>query len=407
MRAYVISTGLRIAPFGDPGSEMPIGGLRLGVWQQRWLERFGFELVRVDDAAEIPSDAPRLVTRDHVLFTRRVLKSFLSRWKKAGRPPARVALPLDSTFVRLHSDLQSYERDGPHALYDLWLLPPGARLEDARPLPVIFAERVLELPVPRKITGVESWSHSVTTSVCLHIHHWLHVLQANLLSLQIRWVDEVVQHPLWTAGVLARALLLHRGRLHWRIAAAANRIGRGVDIHPTARVEASFIGDGVKIGPQALVRASIVGPRAILQERVNVSFAVIGADCFVSKHSIVYATAADEAAELCMKGMQMCLVGRRAALTARASPIDVSPGKKIRVRHGERFPELELPLLGSCYGHDTFVGADVLIGPGRELPNGLRVGPRPDRVLSRIPTEIDPEAFYAVEEGGLWDPRRK
>jgi hypothetical protein len=91
----------------------------------------------------------------------------------------------------------------------------------------------------------------------------------------------------------------------------------------------------------------------------------------------------------------------------RASPIDVSPGKKIRVRHGERFPELELPLLGSCYGHDTFVGADVLIGPGRELPNGLRVGPRPDRVLSRIPTEIDPEAFYAVEEGGLWDPRRK
>lgn len=407
MRAFIIATDTRIEPFGDPLGEISVGGVPFSEWQERLLKRFGLAPVRVSSSSEIPSDEDRIVTYDNVFFTRRVLKSFLKNWRSVGRKASRVALPKDSAFIGMFSDLQELDIDGPHALFDLWALPAGAPNDlpaDATPLPVIFKEKLVTLHMPKTITGIERWEHPVTTSICMHVRHWLHVLQANLLSIQIKWVDFVVARPLWAAYVLARGLAPGRGSYHWRVAQHANRIGKNVDIHPTARVEASFIGDGVHIGAQALVRASIIGPNSTLQERVNVTFSVVGERSFVSKHSVVYACASFEQAELCMKGMQMCMVGRRAALTARASPIDVSPGRKIRVKDGDTFPPIDLPLLGSCYGHDTFIGADVFIGPGRAIPNGVRIVPQPARVLTTIPDDLEPGRMYTVSNGTLEQP---
>lgn len=180
-----------------------------------------------------------------------------------------------------------------------------------------------------------------------------------------------------------------------------NRTGKNVDIHPTARVEGSFIGDNVRIGPQALVRGAIIGADSVLEQRVDVSYAVLGERCFVSKHSLLWSVVAFEGAELCMKGMQMCLVGRQAALTARATPLDVSPGRPIRVKDGDRAVEIDLPVLGACFGHQCFIGADVYTGPGREIPNHTRIIPDPDRVLLRVPAAVDPSRLYAVRGGTL------
>ena len=407
MRAFVIPRGLSIEPFGDSAASLPVGGVPLSEWQTRQLRRFGLEVVLVDSIADVPTDEPRIVTYDNVFFTRRVLKSLLRRWKAGGHRPSRVALPIDSTLIDTVHDLQDFDSDGPHALFDLFALPAGASNDlrtVAEPLPVIFKEKVLRLPVPTTVTGMEHWVHPVTSSVCMHLRHWLHFLQANLLTIQIRWVDEIITHPLWASWVLLRGLMPGRGRLAWRIGASANRIGKNVDIHPTARVEGCFIGDNVTVGPMALVRGSIIGAGSTLQERVNVTFSVIGDGSFVSKHSIVYACAGFEAAELCMKGMQLCLVGRRAALTARATPIDVTPGRKLRVKDGGELKEIDVPILGSCYGHDAFIGADVFVGPGRAIPNGVRVVIQPERVLSRIPDDVKPGQAYVVRNGRLDTP---
>ncbi|MCC7386989.1 MAG: hypothetical protein IT384_34445 [Deltaproteobacteria bacterium] len=404
MRAYVIDSGQRIAPFGDLARDLPIGGEPLAEKQARLFARFGLELVRVGSLDQLPPSAePRLVTFDNVFFTRRVLKSFLARWKARGYDrSARLALPAASTFIQRFSALQDFDRDERYALFRFYGLAGGAKtFEGAEPLEVIYRERVVELPVPPEVSGVETWVHPVTSSVCLHIRHWLPLLQANLLSVQIRWVDEIVAHPLWGLSLLVRGALGVRGRLAWRIGAAANRIGRDVDIHPTARVEGSLIGDGVRIGPQSLVRGAIIGPGSVLEQRVDVSFAVLGAHTFVSKHSLVWATAAFDRAELCMKGMQMCLVGSRASLTARATPLDAMPGRKIRVRDGAELVEVDLSILGACFGHRCFIGADVFTAPGREIPNDLRIVPDPDRVLSRIPPDLDLGRPYAVRRGTL------
>lgn len=400
MRAYVVATGIVIAPWGDPVASVPIGGVPLGARQTELLRRFGLEVVPVARLEDVPRGEDRLVVRDHVFFSRRVLKSALSLWRKSGRRAARVALPVRSTYVERFSALQDFERTAAHALFDLWLLPAGAEASTAAPLEVIYEERVLSWPVPPRISGTSTWTHPVTSSVVFHVRHWLHVLQASLLAIQIRWVDEVVTRPLWALSLLVRAAI-GRGRFAWRVGGVANVFGRDVDVHPTARVEGSFLGDGVRVGPHALVRGAIVGAGSVIEQAADVSYSVLGQRCFVSKHSLLWAIVAHDEAELCMKGMQMCLVGRAAALTARATPLDVMPGRAIRVRDGDRFVEIDVPVLGACFGHETFVGADVYTGPGRELPNGIRIAPDPSRVLSKVPGELDPRRVYAVRDGTL------
>lgn len=406
MRAYVVNTGVRIAPFGDLARELPVGGApSLAAWRSALFRRFNLEEVAVDRLDQIPAGDPCIVTFDNVFFTRRVLKSFLQLWRAKPATPVRVALPRESLFVRSFSALQDYELRDSWALYNLYGLPAGGpELAKAEPLPVVFKEKVIDYKMPHHLTGVPTWPHPITSSICLHITHWLHVLQANRLAIQVRWVDQFIDHPLWGAWVFLTGVLPGRGRLMWRIARRMNKIGKKVDIHPTARVEASFIGDGVRIGPQALVRASIIGAGSVLEERVNVSFSVVGDGAFVSKNSLVYASASMENADLGMTGMQMCLAGRRSAMTPRATATDVLPGRKIKVRVGDRFEEVDVPILGACFGHDTFIGADIYIAPGREIPNGVRLGPQPERVLTSIPDDLEPGRVYTIRNGRLAEP---
>lgn len=400
MRAYVIASGVRIAPFDELARDLPVGNEPLARLQARLFARFGLEVVEVSSLDAVPRDEDRIVTYDNVYFTRRVLKSFLARWRAAGRPSARLALPLDSTFIRTFSALQDFERAPPFALFNLWALPAGAPAGgEVRPLEVIYRERVIEVPLPERVIGVPSWVHPVTTSVCLHVRHWIHLLQANRLAIQVRWVDEVVQRPWWGAWILAKALF-GRGKPLWRVLGAANHFGRGVDVHPTARVEGSFLGDGARVGAQALVRGCIVGPGAVLEERVNAAYSVIGPKSFISKYTLLYTSAIMAEANV-GASVQMCLVGRRAALTPRATPIDVVPGAKLKVRDGDRLVEVDLPVLGSCFGHDTFIGADVYVAPGRAIPNGARIGPLPERVLAMVPEHVEPGRTYVVRGGRL------
>jgi acetyltransferase-like isoleucine patch superfamily enzyme len=405
VRAYVVSSHRRIAPFGELARDLPVANVPLSEWTGRLFAKFGIEVKCVDTLDEIREEQPFLLTYDNVFFTRRVLKSFLERWKKAGFRASRLALPANSSFIRQFSALQDHALTAEHACFNFWGLPKGTAvpsdMASAPPLEILYKEKLIDYRVPGHLVGFHEWQHPVTSSICFHVRHWLHLLQINRLAIQIRWVDEVVAHPIWAAFALLRGLIPGRGRMLWRIGASANRIGKNVDIHPTARIEGSFIGDNVRIGPQSLVRAAIIGEGSLLEERVNILSSVVGPRSFVSKNSVVYASASMEEANLGMSGMQMCLAGRRAALTPRATPTDVLPGRKLKVKLDGQLVEIDIPLLGSCFGHDTYIGADLYIAPGREVPNGVRIGPTPERVLSSIPDDADPNLAYTVRDGRL------
>ena len=53
MRAYIVASGVRIAPFGDAVADLPVGNEPLGALQERLFRRFGLRPERVASLAEI------------------------------------------------------------------------------------------------------------------------------------------------------------------------------------------------------------------------------------------------------------------------------------------------------------------------------------------------------------------
>lgn len=406
MKAFVVSSGRRIEPFQEPVGAMPVAGRTLAEEQEALFRRFGLELVRVGNLSEVESSEPALVTYDDVFFTRRVLKSFLATWKRGG--VGRLALPRSSSVFSVYGDLQDFEENSEHALFRFFGLPAGARPSDldalrssAEPVPVLYRERLIPVDVPSHVVGFDQWTHPVTSSLCLHVSHWIHVLYVNLLAIQVRWVDQVLTHPLWSLSRLLWAALPGRGGYVERLTRRANVVGRNVRIHSTAFVEGSFLGDGTVIGPQATVRGAYLGKGVKIDQRADVTFSVLADRCFVSKHSIINASVAFEGADLCAKGLQMSLIGRGVGLGARVNLMDTMPGGKIKVAVGDAFQALNTPVLGSCVGHGAWIGPDIYIAPGRALPNGTRITMPKEKILFRIPKDLDEQATYVARDGGL------
>lgn len=416
----MVASPRMVSPFGEPASSLEIAGTPLAEWQEELLRSSRLQPVQVSSAEDIRDAQPHVVLSGDLFFTRRVLRSFLKRWRNRTEA-VQVAIPEDSVLLESMGTLQRYRSQGGLAGFDLYGVPGGSSLrfggrpDQGRPspdpaprlLPVTFREKVLELPMPEHVVGQSRWVHAITSSACLHVEHWIHLLQANRLAIQVRWIDRIVRSPIWALGLGLRALVPWPGHggLLWRALGVANQIGSGVDVHPTARIEGAILEPGVKVGAFALVRASVVGAGTVIEDRATVAYSSIGPRSFVSKYTLVYASAALADANL-GTSMQMCLAGRGVALTPRATPIDVVPGGQIRVLFDGQLVPVDLPVLGSCFGHHCFLGADVFLAPGREVPNGVVIGPRPDRVLVRVPDDLKAGRRYWIEDGQLRSARQ-
>jgi len=414
MRAYILPSGRKIAPFGDPVSESMIGNSTLADHQERVLRRAGFEVARIGGPEEI--EASRfLLTYDDVFFTRRVMDDFARQAQSAGTS-IRCGLPADSLLVKRTRALQDLEEREGLILYRLAYIqaekPPkseaelNAALEAARPVRARFKEKVMRMPAPPRISGFSHYDHPVTSSVVMHIRHWVHLLWANQLSVQIRWVETVLDHKLWSFWKLLQGgvLSLFAGRWSragylWTLLGRANRMGRNCFVHPTAKVEGCLFGDNVKVGAYALVRGAVLGDNVTIEDRANVYFSVVGSDCFISKNSTMVFCAGYPGSDLCTNGIQACLFGRGCALTSFVRVIDIKARGETKVMFEGRLHSAGTSLLGACFGHNSFAGLDVAIQPGREIPNGAVLVKPPGEIFAQIPADLPPGVPAWVEDG--------
>ncbi|RME21130.1 MAG: hypothetical protein D6806_15225 [Deltaproteobacteria bacterium] len=409
MKAYVLPSGVDIHPFGDPVSKSMIGNRPLHQWQDDLFRRAGLEVERIESPERI-SEKKFFLTYDDVWFTRRVFDDFARRAPAEGGT-RRVGLPAESLLLertRSLQDLEYGELDGERlALYRLWFVDAESpcdseqkladALSRARPYRARFKEKVLRMPAPKHISGFSHYEHPVTSSIVMHVRHWVHVLWANQLSIQVAWVERVLDHKLWSFCRLASAGLgcLLRGRFGSRhfvtaLMGRANKFGRRCFVHPTARVEGSLLGDNVTIGAYALVRGCLIGNNVTIEDRANVYFSVVGDDCFISKNSTMVFCAGYPDSDLCVNGIQACLFGSRCALTSRVWVIDLRAAGKTRVWHEGKLQEIDNKLLGACFGHGCWAGLDVTIAQGREIPNGAVLIRPPSDILRRIPPDLPP-----------------
>jgi acetyltransferase-like isoleucine patch superfamily enzyme len=414
MKAYILPSGRKISPFGDPVSESMIGNRTLADHQDLVLRRAGFEAERIAGPGEI-DESRFLLTYDDVFFTRRVMDDFAKQAAKADAS-IRCGLPADSLFVNRTRALQDLPEGDGLALYRLaWIhaeKPPrtgeelAACLQAARPVRARFKEKVLQMPAPPRISGFSHYDHPVTSSVVMHIRHWVHLLWANQLSVQIRWVETVLDHKPWAFWKLVQggAIALFSGRwsragILWTLLGRANRRGKNCFVHPTARVEGCLFGDNVKVGAYALVRGSVLGDNVTIEDRANVYFSVVGSDCFISKNSTMVFCAGYPGSDLCTNGIQACLFGRGCALTSFVRVIDIKARGEIRVMFEGQLHSAGTNLLGACFGHRSFAGLDVAIQPGREIPNGAVLVKPPGDIFHRIPADLPPGVPAWVEDG--------
>jgi acetyltransferase-like isoleucine patch superfamily enzyme len=423
MKAYILPSGVTITPFGEPAAESLIVFERLSDIQDRVFRDQGVEPVRIQDRSEI-RDTEYFLTYDNVFVTRRAFRDFFAR-AVGGKKTCVLAIP-DSEFARRYTALQDVAKRKDAAgteayVYNIWYINGGSGdLGAAEPLVVAFREKVWEQPVPPNMFKKKTLRQPVTTSIAFHITHWVTLLWANQMGIMVRWVEQITDHPVWTAWKLFKALVLFistgvsqilrldafsaafgRPALIRALMRSFVKVGRNCDIHPDAIVEMCILGDNVTIGPQSYVRASILGDGVIVEEKTKITFTSLGPGCYASQLTVLNGVAAYPDGDVCIDGMQFSLSGRNVRLTGLVRPMDIRTDGPIKVIFKGKAEPIGQEILGSCFGHECFIGPEVYIAPGREIPNGAVIIQPPGRVLQKIPEGARPGVPMVIEAGTL------
>ncbi len=427
MKAFWVKTGRRITPFDDAPTDAWFGLTTVGAAVRDVLTRRGFEIVELDDDASIPAqDAPAVVLGEHVYVSNKCLGDFLAlalgsedplRLWLCRTPATDYARPCATHDVAALDEsgrgakpagAKDKEADATERVgYDVFYLPPGEALDGPvlaslreRAGPQVVKKRELSPEFRMPILGDPDQTKMifpVTSTVAAHVEHWVHILWLNQLALGVMWMDIVRAHKVWTAWRVVRAFPLVGGRLTRSLV----RRGKGVRIHPTAHVEASILGDGVVIGPRATVQNSIVADGAEVGDHAAVLGSTIGPGAFVAPKSyVVWSTIYPESVSYNLK-LQMSVLGRRATCSPWSGLIDAKFQGHIQVvKDGQRM-STERSFLGSCIGHEAYVGAKVLIHPGREVPNQTQIVMRPDELVETIPADLPARVPVVRDQGTL------
>jgi carbonic anhydrase/acetyltransferase-like protein (isoleucine patch superfamily) len=438
VRALIVETGRKISPFEEAPPLAHFAGTTMGEDVRASLARRGFEIVEIRAGEPAPASAgPTIVLADHTYVSDKCLGDFLAAalfsWDNndvGTTMPIRLALARTPAvdFVRPVSSaaIEPFDRLGPGAkplkawraeaeatervAYDCFLIDDlpaadsGAALLEslrARAARVVVKKRELGIPLRLPVLGDAKETRTlvpVTSTVAAHVEHWVHVLWLNQLAFGIRWMDIVRAHKLWVA---ARLLAAFPFAPLPRIMRSFVRKGRGVRVHPTAHVEASILGDGVVVGPRASVRNSILGAGVEVGDHATVLSSSLGDRTFVTPRTFVVWSAAYPDAVISNYKLQVSLLGRGASLSTWAGLIDAKLQGSVDVKHDGALVSTERSFIGSCIGHGAFVGAKVLVMPGREIPNGAFIAMRPDELIVDVPRDLPAGVPLVRHEGTL------
>lgn len=433
MRAFIVETGRLLEPFSDPPDAAQLGASTVRARVTDALSRRGLAIERLPKDAQVPSDGgPFLVLADHTYVSDKCLGDFLAL-ALGSEGPERLALcrTPSSDYTRPVSSVavEPLDESGPGArpekggrfdsaatervAYDCFYVPAGrlpltssagALLEALRDEAArrVVPKREIVRDIRMPLVGDEEHTtlrYPVTSTVAAHVEHWVHVLWLNHVAFGISWMELVRQHKLWAffraLTALPPTLPNLMRRFVWK--------GKNVRIHPTALVEGAILGDNVVIGARASVRNSILGDGVEVGDHATVLASSLGAGAYVTPKTFFVWSTAYEDAVISNYKLQMSVLGRGASSSTWAGLIDAKFQGAIDVRHDGALCSTERSFLGSAVGHGAYIGAKVLILPGRAVPNEAFIAMRPDELVREIPSDLAP-GVPQVRDGGTLVP---
>lgn len=411
MKARILTADGAPPPWGEPAASWPVLLRPALDWTREALAVAGADVeewIREAGAGEGPGPLPArggepvLLLPDDLLLSAEFVRDFLRiAATRPGRPllaclgpgasarrsAGRSALPpLPDGSLPLPLLLwPGGTAEAPRTLPDLL----GAARE-AEPIPVDPAEQAREIDVPRVYAdpGKETMTVAGSTRIALHLRHRSHLQQANTEMLGAAFLRTL------SGSRLLLALRWIWGHLRPGPRRLLSRIGKGCRIHPTAIVEGARLGQGCEIGAHAIVRASVLGERACVEDGAHVQMCVLGDRSRVGRQSSLLGCVLMEGAHSTQGMMQMAVLGRHAATTRASWFLDTRfDGRNVRVEP----PPLDPPglldsgtrFLACDVGHDTVVGAGVLVAAGRMLPGNARIACEPDGMVAALDEDVD------------------
>ncbi len=394
MNAFrVIGAPTSVRPFG-PADSLPVLGEPLADARRRELAAAGFveEVERTTAGGRAAgADRPVLLVGANVFLNAACARALLAAAPRGGRLVLRAP-----GWAEVAGGAAS-------RAIEVAVVPPsraGAGSEGAvvPGTPSIAALPAVELDADERLfslaEGPESLGVAAPRRVACDVRSWADLLWTNLFAMTARVRNLSPAAGAWAvARAAARSLSLNR----WRIAGRLVERGRGVDVHPSAVVEASVLGEGVRIGPGAVVRGSVLGPGCEVEELALVVGASLGRRARVQRQGMVkFSVLFDEAS---IGGVvQLSVLGRGAAIRGGAYSLDRRlDDRPVRLRGAAGLVEAGRAL-GCALGDGAALGSGVWIAPGRDLPAGVRIARSRRDVLASIPEALG-AGVYEVEAG--------
>jgi len=378
MKAYLVHSDRRIEPFGDHPGDCLIANDRLGHIQENTLAGLGIPIEAVSTATQIADEGEHLVLSDTLFFTKELVADFILK-SQAQRGPTVCSVKPSVATARAVIAAQDVMVKPDRIEFFLRYLPPVANRDQPERPVILTIDESESIPIPEHmIGGPGGYQVPMTPKLILQVDHWANLWGANIAWLLAESARLLSASKMRQIGLAFKA----RSTNPWKVMQRTNKIGRNCDIHPTAYIEGSTIGDNVTVGAKTTVRESIVGDGTYLGDNSTVHLSVLGEGCNLQSGSLT---------EFCVLYPGVCsndriiaisMVGRDCFIAGNVIFTNFRLDKKnIMIKKGPALVDSGNRFLGSCVGHNVYLGAGCVIAPGRTIPNGTRLAPEENHVI--------------------------
>ncbi len=402
MQAYILETGRRISPFDEPVGEMLVHNRRLRDHQTAVLESLGCRVQLIDDLRQV-RERPCVLVYDDVYFTYHAAAKFLDlarrRQKEGGSANFAAALPvslLTERFVPSFQGRTVEAADGSksHA-YDFYYLrdwnADTAPADQAELISVPHYVTVRRWRVNRYFDSSGSYSLPMSTVAFCPVQHWSSLLAANVLGMPSYIFRSALEAKFRMATTPLRMLWRAGSIWPYRLRGKIYFAGAGCKVHPTAHVEWAVLGRGVRIGPNAVVRGAVLADRVDIGPGALVEMSTLAEKATVNGNAIARSCVVGNEGHIGAYFTQLSVLGNGAVLCPASGIFDFNLRSNVTVNFEGRSVSCGSRLLGGCLGHGAFLGAEVPMASGQELPNGC--------VLVKSPREVVVDATQNLPTG--------
>jgi acetyltransferase-like isoleucine patch superfamily enzyme len=379
MNAYRITTSKIIEPFNEHPGHSLIVNQELARLQRETLQNCGLELKPIANIAEIDESKEHIIFVDSLYFTKELLNEFLARSRVENCRTTCAAKP-GVTTLRSVVNTQDVMIYPDRIEYGLSYVPGKSPTGDPVPVVIDLEQFYEAFPMPEHMFGSKDYPIPVTDLLIAQIDHWSNLWGMNMATL----LSEAAKLKKASKLKLLRLALRAASFNQWRVASKLNRIGCNCDIHPTAYIEGSTIGNNVRVGAGSVIRESIIGDKSYIGNNVTIDLSVAGEECNIRNGAVVQYAVLYPGTFTMTRLISISLCGRNTFLgdgvvlsdfrLNRAPVTVIKDGRQIDT--GNTF-------IGSCLGHGVYLGAGIVLAPGRTIPNGTRIALDEKRIIRK------------------------